>query len=112
MSEVEQVCHRIDQIRGGRLVRVGTLEELRGMRVHQISAVFKGTLLAADVGALAGVGDVRIEDHHLTCSVRGPVASLLRALVDAEVVEVDSRELSLEEVFISEYETAVSDADS
>lgn len=112
LSEVEQICDRIALIRGGRLVRVGTLEELRGMRVHQISAVFRGTLLAADVGALPGVGDVRIEDHHLTCSVGGPVSPLLEALVDAQVVEVDSRELSLEEVFISEYETAVSGADS
>ncbi|HSL25104.1 MAG TPA: ABC transporter ATP-binding protein, partial [Acidimicrobiia bacterium] len=112
LSEVEQVCDRIALIRGGRLVRVGTLEELRGMRVHQVSAVLKGTLLAADLEALPGVGEVRIEDHHLTCSVRGPVSPLLRALVDAEVVEFDSRELSLEEVFISEYETAVSGADS
>jgi ABC-2 type transport system ATP-binding protein len=112
LSEVEQICDRIALIRGGRLVRVGTLEELRGMRVHQISAVFKGALLAADLGALPGVGDVRIEDHHLTCSVRGPVSPLLQALVGAQVVEVDSRELSLEEVFISEYEMAVSGADS
>jgi ABC-2 type transport system ATP-binding protein len=112
LSEVEQICDRIALIRGGRLVRVGTLEQLRGMRVHQISAVLKGTLLAADVEALPGVGDVRIEDHRLTCSVRGPVSPLLQALVDAQVVEVDSRELSLEEVFISEYETAVARADS
>jgi ABC-2 type transport system ATP-binding protein len=112
LSEVEQICNRIALIRNGRLVRVGTLEELRGIRTHQVSAVFEGSLRAAELEALPGVGDIRIEDHHLTCSVRGPVSPLLQALVAAQVVEVDSRELSLEEIFITEYETAVPGADS
>jgi ABC-2 type transport system ATP-binding protein len=112
LSEVEQVCGRIAVIRNGRLVKVGTLEELREMRIHRVSAVFEGSLKAAEVEALPGVGDIRIKDHLLNCSVRGNVSPLLQALVAAQVVEVDSRELSLEEIFISEYETAASGADS
>jgi ABC-2 type transport system ATP-binding protein len=112
LSEVEQICDRIGLIRNGRLVRVGTLDELRETRIHQVSAVFEGSLQAADLKALPGVGDVRVEDHHLACSVRGPVSPLLQVLVAAEVVEVDSRELSLEEIFISEYEMTAPDAHS
>jgi ABC-2 type transport system ATP-binding protein len=112
LSEVEQICDRIGLIRNGRLVRVGTLDELRETRIHQVSAIFEGSLQAAELEALPGVDDVRIEDHHLTCSVRGPVSPLLQVLVAAEVVEVDSRELSLEEIFISEYETTAPDAHS
>ncbi|HEX6299553.1 MAG TPA: ABC transporter ATP-binding protein [Acidimicrobiia bacterium] len=111
LSEVEQICNRIALIRNGRLVRVGTLDELRELRLHQVSAIFEGSLQATDVESLPGVSDVRVEDHRLTCSVRGPVSPLLQALVDARVVEVDSRELTLEEIFISEYETAPTRAD-
>jgi ABC-2 type transport system ATP-binding protein len=111
LSEVEQICDRIGLIRNGRLVRVGTLDELRELRLHQVSAIFEGTLLATEVESLPGVSEVRLEDHHLTCSVRGPVSPLLQTLVDAGVVEVDSRELTLEEIFISEYETAATRAD-
>jgi ABC-2 type transport system ATP-binding protein len=111
LSEVEQICNRIGLIREGRLVRVGTLDELREMRTHRISAVFEGSLRSTDVESLPGVSEVRLEDHHLTCSVRGDVSPLLQTLVDARVVEVDSRELTLEEIFISEYETAATRAD-
>jgi ABC-2 type transport system ATP-binding protein len=105
LSEVELICDRIALIREGRLVRLGTLDELREMRIHRFSAVFEGSLRTTDVESLPGVSDVRVEDHRLTCSVRGPVSPLLQALVGARVVEVDSRELTLEEIFISEYET-------
>jgi ABC-2 type transport system ATP-binding protein len=108
LSEVEQICDRIGLIRDGRLVKAGTLQELREMRVHQVSAIFEGTLRAADLERMPGVSGVRIDDHHLACSVRGPVSPLLQALVAAQVVEVDSRELTLEEIFFAEYKTAVS----
>jgi len=111
LSEVEQICDRIALIRDGRLVRVGTLDELREMRVHRVSAIFEGSLRAVEVETLPGISDVRIENHLLTCSVRGRVSPLLQVLVGAQVVEVDSRELSLEEIFISEYEKAATNAD-
>ena len=110
LSEVEQICDRIALLRGGRLVRVGTLQELRDVRTHQVSAVFEGILLPEDLAGLPGVGNVRIDGRRLTCSVRGSVSPLLAALVDAQTVEIDSRERSLEEIFISEYE-AVASAD-
>ncbi len=38
LAEIELVCNRIGLIREGHLVRVGTLEELRSLRVHRIEA--------------------------------------------------------------------------
>jgi ABC-2 type transport system ATP-binding protein len=43
----------------------------------------------------------------VTCSVRGSIAPLLGWLTAHDVVELDSRELSLEEVFVSEFATHV-----
>jgi ABC-2 type transport system ATP-binding protein len=42
----------------------------------------------------------------VTCEVHGPVGPLLAWLTGCQVVELDSRELSLEEVFLTEYAAA------
>ncbi len=104
LSEVEAICDRIALVRDGRVRRVGSLNELRTLRVHRVEAVFTGRLSAADLALVPGVSDTRVDDHHLRCAVRGTVAPLLTTLSAAGVVELDSHELSLEEVFLGEFD--------
>jgi ABC-2 type transport system ATP-binding protein len=104
LSEVEAVCDRVGLIRDGRLRRVGTLNDLRALRIHRVEAVFAGQLSASELGRIPGVSDPRVDDHHLSCAVQGSVAPLLQALSAAGVVELDSHELSLEEVFLGEFD--------
>jgi ABC-type multidrug transport system ATPase subunit len=108
LSEVEAICDRIGLIRAGRLERVGSLNELRTLRVHRVEAMFAGQLSADDVAHVAGVSESHIEDRVLTCAVQGSVAPLLDALRGADVVELDSHEMSLEEVFLGELDHAAS----
>lgn len=107
LPEVELVCHRIGLIRGGRLLRVGTLEELRDVRAHQVEAICRHPGEVAELARLPGVEDAEIDGERVTCTVHGPVGPLLDWLVEAGVVELDSRELSLEEVFLSEFDTGL-----
>ncbi|AFM17694.1 ABC-type multidrug transport system, ATPase component [Mycolicibacterium chubuense NBB4] len=100
LAEVELVCDRIALIHDGRLLEVGSLDELRAMRVHRIEAVFTGALDVAGLDRLPRVSEAAISDHRLTCSVQGSVTPLLERLAAANVVELDSREISLEEVFV------------
>ncbi len=102
LPEVEAVCDRIGLIRAGRLERVGSLNELRARRIHRVEAIFTGRLTAADIAHIPGVTESRIDDHLLTCAVHGSVAPLLNVLSAADVVELDSHEMSLEEVFLGE----------
>ena len=106
LSEVEAVCDRIGLIRAGRLDRVGSLNQLRAVRTHRIEAVFTGRLSAADVAQVPGVTEARIDEDLLTCAVQGSVAPLLTLLSAADVVELDSHEMSLEEVFLGELDQA------
>ena len=105
LPEIETVCSRIGLVRAGRLVREGTLEELRQLRVRRIEAVLP-VPGAEGLDAIPGVEDVEVMGDLVRCSVRGPVTPLLRWLADRGAVEVDSREMSLEEVFLAEYEPA------
>jgi ABC-2 type transport system ATP-binding protein len=104
LSEVEAACDRIGLIRDGHLLRVGSLEELRTVRVHRVEAVVHGR---ADVGALAGLPGVTqaaVDGEQVSCEVHGSVGPLVDWLSSVDVVELDSRELSLEEVFLTEFE--------
>ena len=103
LSEVEHVCDRVGIIREGRLVRVAQLEELRHIRVHRVeielapgTAIPERAIRDAD-----GVEDVSVEGDRVTCTVRGGIDGLLRAIRDAEVTDLVSSEPSLEEVFLS-----------
>jgi ABC-2 type transport system ATP-binding protein len=107
LPEVELICDRIGLIHAGHLVRVGTLEELRDVRAHQVEAICRHPGDVATLARVSGVEDARVEGERVTCTVHGPVAPLLGWLVDSGVVELDSRELSLEEVFLTEFDNGL-----
>lgn len=101
LSEVEQICDRVALISHGRLVQVGSLTELRSVRAHRIEARFDGELHADEIRSLPGVSDASVDDHHFTCTVQGSISPLLHGLEKAAVVELDSHEMTLEEVFFA-----------
>lgn len=103
LSEVESVCDRISLIRSGRLLRTGTLEELRTTRVHRIEAIIERPGDPAELARVPYVSEAGVDGGVVTCSVRGSIAPLLGWLTAHDVVELDSRELSLEEVFVVEF---------
>lgn len=102
LSEVESICSRIGLIDRGRIVREGTLNELRSSRIHKISAIIDGDMPTHDDLTSLGVDGVDIQGATVRFDVRGSVDAVLKALARYRVVEFDSRELSLEEVFFSE----------
>jgi len=104
LPEVQALCSRIALVSEGHLVRIGTLEQLRELRVHRVDATYERELNLSALAAVPGVSDLSASDHHLHCTVRGAFEPLLEALVEAGVVELDSQELSLEEVFLATYD--------
>ncbi len=102
LSEVEALCDEVAIVRAGRLVERRTLTELRHLSALAIEASFAGP--APDVSAVPGVRALSTEGSTLRCQVDGPLAPLLRALVDAGVTRLTSREPSLEELFLAHYD--------
>jgi len=103
LAEVELICSRIGLIREGHLLRVGTMEQLRTVRAHRVEAIAHDRRDVADLARIPGVFDAEVDGERVTCTVRGSVGPLLAWLSAGDVVELDSRELSLEEVFLSEF---------
>ncbi len=101
LSEVERVCQRVGILRRGVLVQVARLDELHHLRYHRVEADFAGEVPTAALRSVAGVEQVSVEDHHMTCTVHGSFAPLLQALGRSEVLNLVTHEPSLEEVFLA-----------
>ena len=103
LSEVERVCQRIGIIRRGHLVQVARLEDLHHLRNHSVEVDFSGPVPVDAVRAAAGVENVIVDGRRLSLTVRGSFGPLLAALEQGQVVNLVSREPSLEETFLAYY---------
>jgi ABC-2 type transport system ATP-binding protein len=50
-----------------------------------------------------GVSAIQLTDHRLQCNVTGSFEALLAVLQPAGIVSIESAEMNLEQVFLSEY---------
>jgi ABC-2 type transport system ATP-binding protein len=110
LSEVEHVCDRVGIIRGGRLVKVASLEELHEIRLHRVEIEFAGGVPVQAIRRADGVDDVTVENHRVHCVVRGSFEPLIAAVAGAHVVNLSSHEPSLEDTFLEYYSEAGKEA--
>ncbi|MFM2116797.1 MAG: hypothetical protein RIQ80_896 [Actinomycetota bacterium] len=105
LTEVESVCSRIGLINNGRVIKEGTMSELKKTRTHMVNAKLIGSLSSRDELEAVGVHNLKIDGQDVSFEVHGEIDRALKVLAKYEVIELDSRELSLEEVFFSEVES-------
>lgn len=102
LGEVESVCDRVAILRGGRLVEVASIAELRRLRRTEVDVSFAGA-----PPELTGLPEVLgVEDlggSRLRFSLSGPPGPALRALAECEVTSIEMREPTLEEIFLDYY---------
>ena len=103
LSEVEETCSRVGIIRDGRLVSDMTMDKVHELRYHEVVIEFGDVVPDAAVRAATGVEDVAVQGTRLTCTVHGGFDPLLDALRGHTVLDLVSREPSLESIFLSYY---------
>jgi len=103
LSEVEHVCDRVGIVRDGHLATVGQLDQLAGMRAHRVEIVFAGAPPIDRIRAIPGFEQLAVEDHRVSGMFRGDFEPLLAALASSRVTKFESREPSLEEIFLGFY---------
>jgi len=106
LSEVEQICDRVGIAREGHLATVGTLDELTGIRAHRVRIEFADAPPAERLRSLHGFEGLAIDGREVTGLYRGSFDELLGAIAGARVTTLESREPTLEEVFLSYYSGA------
>ena len=103
LPEVEIICDRVGIIREGSIVAVEEVATLRKQTVTKIAIEFEEAVSNADFEKVAGVSEVTIKDHHLTCNVTGSLDSLIKLAAKYTVVNIQSGHPALEEVFLTFY---------
>jgi ABC-2 type transport system ATP-binding protein len=101
LSEVEALSDRVAILRGGELVEVGTLAQLRHLSALSIEAAFDTS--PPDLSRIPGVTAVNVQGNRVSCQVVGSVEPLLGVLAASGVHQLLSREPSLEELFLAHY---------
>jgi ABC-2 type transport system ATP-binding protein len=102
LEEVEELCDRVAVLRLGKLVELGTLDELRHLSALTVEATFTKT--PPDVTSLEGVSNVETHGNYLRCNVNGSITPLLEAVTKAGPTSLLSRKPSLEELFLALYD--------
>ncbi|HTU39499.1 MAG TPA: ABC transporter ATP-binding protein [Acidimicrobiales bacterium] len=101
LSEVEAVCNRVAILRDGLLVEVGSLDDMRHLSTTLVQVRFSGTV--PDLTRVPGVRSLRVNGTLAQLEVTGSMDPLVKALASSEIIELKSREPSLEELFLSLY---------
>jgi ABC-2 type transport system ATP-binding protein len=108
MSEVERICDRVAIIREGKLVKVGHISELVGLKNHQLELTFVGTAPADEIKSIAGVTRLEVKqdgsNQVVHCVVRADsMDAILKVAARYPIANMVSREPSLEESFLDYY---------
>jgi ABC-2 type transport system ATP-binding protein len=104
LAEVERLCSHAAVLREGEIVRVVDLAEERRIAPRQVRVRFEGPVGAGDFEWLPGIRVVAVDGTEARFETEGAVDPLVKALAAHTVVELESAEPTLEDLFRSYYE--------
>lgn len=103
MPEVEHICDRVGIIRSGQLIAVKEIEELKEAALRRLEIHFGSAVPRQAFESLPGVKEATADGNVLHCAVVGSLDAVIKAAAEYEVLNVVSREASLEEIFLAYY---------
>ena len=104
LPEVERTCDRVGIIRDGRLLSVDDIGELKAKALRTIVFHFARPVDAATFGDLPSVVSTQGHGDAVTLTVQGELDEIVKAAARHTVVNVETREPSLEEIFLRAYQ--------
>jgi ABC-2 type transport system ATP-binding protein len=106
MPEVERLCDRVAIIREGRLIAVEDIGDLKMKAVRTIELHFAGRAPLEPFSRLEGVQHASAAGDVLRLRVHGSVDPVVKAAARYEVIDLESHEPSLEDIFLAFYSSA------
>lgn len=100
LSEVQRAADRVAVLRAGKIVVIGTVEELRGRARQRVEAWFVGDPPTAELKALPGIVDVAVDGRHFSAILTGSIQPLIEVLARNPVSSMLIEEPDLEEAFL------------
>jgi len=110
LDEVEDLCTRVGILRSGVLVEVTTLERLRSMTTTIFEATLSGPPPPLD--DLPEVLGIEPMTDGVRITVSGPPGEVVRRLAEARLLRLESHPPTLEQIFLTYYETTEAQRDA
>ena len=99
LSEVDRICQRIGLVRGGQLVAVRTLTELRAAAPRRMTVLFS-TPVNGDMPSLPGATIVSREPSQWVLDIQGPLGDVIPRLGTLPVADVQLAAFTLDEAIL------------
>jgi len=103
MPEVDRTCDRVAIIREGRLAAVEDIGDLKAKEIRTLEVHFTAPVAETEFAGLPGVRQVEASGDEVRITVAGPMDAVVKAVARHEVVDLQSHEPSLEEIFLTFY---------
>jgi len=103
LAEVERVADRVGILRHGHLVVVERVDALKRKAIRRIDLEFDQPVEATVFEKADGVRSAETRGNSVVVSFEGSVNELLRIAIGHDVVNVNSREADLEQIFLEYY---------
>jgi ABC-2 type transport system ATP-binding protein len=104
LPEVERTCDRVGIIREGRLLTVDDVGELKAKALRSIVFHFAEPVEPSAFADLPSVRAVSTQGDALALTIQGELDEVVKQAARSRVVNVETREPSLEEIFLRAYE--------
>ncbi|MFW6070596.1 MAG: ATP-binding cassette domain-containing protein [bacterium] len=102
LSEVQAVCDRVGIIREGQLVTTQRVEELMRQRMNRLNLTF-AALPPDGVFDIEGVSELQRSEQSIMLEVRENLPQVLMAAAQNGIRDIETINVSLEEVFLAYY---------
>ena len=103
LSEVEKICNRVGIVRAGRLVNVGSVDDVKHLQMRRVEVTFSEGAIPMDQLKRLGLSVHKSDDHTCTFTVRGDIDPVVKLLAQYRVESLTVEPLSLEDVFFEFY---------
>jgi beta-exotoxin I transport system ATP-binding protein len=105
LSEVERICDRVGIIGEGRLIATRDIGELKAKAARTIEFHFTRPVPPGTFSNIPGVTNLELHGDSVRCTVRGSVDALIKAASRYELVDIQSQQPGLEDLFLEYYRT-------
>ena len=102
LSEVQAVCDRVGIIRDGQLVASERVEDLFAQRMKRMSLIFDG-LPPVGTFDFNGVTELERGEQSIALEVTENLPQVLAAAAQHQVMDIETHNISLEEIFLAYY---------
>jgi ABC-2 type transport system ATP-binding protein len=105
LAEVQAICERVGIVRDGQLKAIERVTDLTHAKFHWVTVQFRERVNPVVLSAIDGVSELSTVngDHTMRFKLIGDHDALIKALSQQYVVRMETREPTLEEIFLTFY---------